>query len=64
MSIYSLQGLGTTVFGGPFVGWVSQHWTPRIARGGAGVATALTAVVLLASGATTHAETPADTVLV
>jgi MFS family permease len=50
MSIYSLLGLGTTVFGGPFVGWVSQHWTPRIAMGGAGLATATTALVLTLAG--------------
>lgn len=48
MSIYSLLGLGTTVFGGPFVGWISQQWTPRIAMGFAGVVTAL--VALAASG--------------
>ena len=46
MSIYSLLGLGTTVLGGPLVGWVSQQWSPRIAVGLAGVVTILTATSL------------------
>lgn len=46
MAIYSLLTLGSTVVGGPFVGWVCQHWNPRIGLGMAGVATALTAAVL------------------
>ena len=29
MAIYTLLTLGTTVVGGPFVGWVCQHWSPR-----------------------------------
>lgn len=49
MSIYSILGMGTTVFGGPFVGWISQTWTPRVAMGFAGVVTLSTAVVLTAS---------------
>ena len=47
MSMYSLLGLGTTVVGGPLVGWISQQWTPRVAIGFAGVVTAATAVLLL-----------------
>jgi MFS family permease len=47
MSIYSLLGLGSTVFGGPFIGWVSQHWSPRVGIGFAGVATIVTAGVVL-----------------
>jgi MFS family permease len=49
MSIYSLLGLGSTVVGGPLVGWVSQQWSPRAAIDFAGVATVVTACVLLPS---------------
>jgi hypothetical protein len=47
MAIYMLLTLGTTVAGGPFVGWVCQHWTPRTGLGVAGLAT-LTAATMLA----------------
>jgi MFS family permease len=46
MAIYSVLTLGTTVFGGPFVGWVCQRWSPRVALGLAGLATVTTAAVL------------------
>ncbi len=46
MAIYSLLTLGTTVVGGPFVGWVSQHWSPRVGFGLAGVVTAATAALV------------------
>jgi hypothetical protein len=39
MAIYTLLTLGSTVVGGPFVGWVCQQWTPRIALAVAGCAT-------------------------
>jgi len=39
MAIYTLSTLGTTVVGGPFVGWVCQEWTPRVALAVAGCAT-------------------------
>jgi MFS family permease len=29
MAIYTMLTLGTTVVGGPFVGWVCQQWSPR-----------------------------------
>ena len=32
MGIYSFLTLGSTVIGGPFVGWVCQHWNPRWSR--------------------------------
>jgi MFS family permease len=48
MSIFMLLTLGTTVVGGPFVGWVCQHWSPRVGLGVAGVATLAAAVVLAA----------------
>ena len=37
MAIYTLLTLGTTVVGGPFVGWVCQHWSPRTGLGPRGV---------------------------
>jgi hypothetical protein len=40
MAIYTLLTLGTTVIGGPFVGWVCGHFSPRAGLGLAGVATA------------------------
>ncbi len=43
MSMYSLLGLGTTVVGGPLVGWISQEWNPRVGIGFAGAATVATA---------------------
>jgi len=46
MAIYTLLTLGTTVAGGPFVGWICQRWSPRTGLAVAGVAT-LTAAVLL-----------------
>jgi MFS family permease len=46
MSIYSLLALGTTVLGGPFVGWLSQQSSPRVAVGVAGAATILTVAIL------------------
>ncbi len=48
MSIYMLLTLGSTVVGGPFVGWVCQQWNPRAGMGLAGVATVTAAVVLAA----------------
>jgi MFS family permease len=46
MAIYSLLTLGTTVAGGPFIGWVCQHWTPRTGLGVAGLATLVAAAVV------------------
>jgi MFS family permease len=46
MSIYMLLTLGSTVIGGPFVGWVCDQWNPRVGIGLAGAATASAAVVL------------------
>jgi MFS family permease len=46
MAIYMLLTLGTTVVGGPFVGWVCQHFNPRAGLGLAGVATLGAALVL------------------
>jgi MFS family permease len=48
MGIYSFLTLGSTVVGGPFVGWVCQHWNPRAGIGLAGIATAVAAVALAA----------------
>lgn len=46
MAIYTLLTLGTTVAGGPFVGWVCQHWSPRTGLAFAGCVTAGAAVAL------------------
>ena len=46
MAIYTLLTLGSTVVGGPFVGWVCERWSPRAGLGLAGVATVATALVL------------------
>ncbi|MGO9873285.1 MAG: MFS transporter [Acidimicrobiia bacterium] len=46
MAIYTLLTLGTTVVGGPFVGWVCQRWSPRAGLEVAGVATFAAALLL------------------
>jgi hypothetical protein len=48
MAIYTLLTLGTTVVGGPFVGWVCGHFSPRVGLGLAGVVTASAAIVFAA----------------
>jgi hypothetical protein len=48
MAIYTLLTLGTTVAGGPFVGWVCQHWSPRTGLAFAGGVTVTAAVALAA----------------
>jgi MFS family permease len=57
MAIYTLLTLGTTVAGGPFVGWICQQWSPRTGLAVAGGAT-LTAAVLLALPLTARLRTP------
>jgi MFS family permease len=49
MAIYTLLTLGTTVVGGPFIGWVCGRWSPRIGLALAGTATMTAAVVLFVS---------------
>jgi MFS family permease len=44
MAIYTLLTLGTTVIGGPFVGWVCGEFSPRVGLGLAGVVTATAAL--------------------
>jgi MFS family permease len=46
MAIYTLLTLGTTVVGGPLMGWVCQHWNPRAGFAVAGLATMSAATVL------------------
>jgi MFS family permease len=46
MAIYTLLTLGTTVAGGPLVGWICQRWSPRTGLAVAGVATLAAAVLL------------------
>jgi MFS family permease len=48
MAIYTLLTLGTTVAGGPFIGWVCGRWSPRAGFEVAGVATFTAASVLAA----------------
>ena len=57
MAIYMLLTLGTTVVGGPFVGWICQHWSPRAGFAVAGLAT-LTASVLLSLPLTARLREP------
>lgn len=46
MAIYSLLTLGSTVVGGPFVGWVCQRWNPRAGIGLAGAVTVVAAIAV------------------
>ncbi|MFM8236261.1 MAG: MFS transporter [Actinomycetota bacterium] len=48
MAIFTLLTMGSTVIGGPLVGWLCQQWTPRIGFGGVGVATLLATACLVA----------------
>ena len=60
MAIYTLLTLGTTVVGGPFVGWVCQHWSPRTGLAFAGcVTTGAAAVLAGALNARRHESGPA-----
>ena len=43
MAIYMLLTLGTTVIGGPFVGWICQQVSPRFGMGMAGAVTMVAA---------------------
>jgi len=61
MSIYMMLTLGSTVIGGPFVGWVCQHWSPRA---GLGLAGAVTAIAALAVSLPARTRVPADVVAV
>jgi MFS family permease len=45
MAIYMLLTLGTTVVGGPFVGWVCQQVSPRFGMGMAGAVTMVAAAL-------------------
>jgi MFS family permease len=54
MAIYSFLTLGSTVVGGPFIGWVCQHWNPRAGFAVAGTATLATALALAASSRSTR----------
>jgi len=48
MALYTLLTLGTTVVGGPLVGWVCEHWSPRGGLAFAGGATVSAAIALAA----------------
>ena len=49
MAIYTLLTLGTTVVGGPFIGWVCGQWSPRTGLAFAGTATFVVAAALALS---------------
>jgi MFS family permease len=53
MAIFTLLTMGSTVIGGPFVGWICQQWNPRIGFASVGVATLVTAALLVAPAART-----------
>jgi len=46
MGIYSILTLGSTIVGGPFVGWVCQRWSPRVGLGLAGAAAVVAALAM------------------
>ena len=46
LGLFSLVLLGSTPVGGPFLGWVSQKWSPRAALGVGGIASMVAAVVI------------------
>jgi predicted MFS family arabinose efflux permease len=46
LALWSLVFLGSTPIGGPFIGWVSQHWSPRVGFMVGGVPTLAIAVIL------------------
>ncbi|MCU1463667.1 MAG: transporter [Acidimicrobiales bacterium] len=58
MAIYSFLTLGTTVVGGPLMGWVCQRWSPRAGLGVAGAATVAAAVTLAVSARGAREVTP------
>ena len=57
MAIYMLLTLGTTVVGGPSIGFICQHWSPRAGLAVAGLAT-LGASVLLSVPLTARLRAP------
>jgi MFS family permease len=46
MAIYTLSTLGTTVVGGPTVGWICQQWSPRIGLAFSGSVTFVAALAV------------------
>ncbi len=57
MAIYMLLTLGTTVVGGPSIGYICQHWSPRAGLAVAGIAT-LSAAALLSLPLAARLRTP------
>jgi MFS family permease len=49
MAVYSMLAMGTTILGGPLMGWISQRWGARHGMGVAGIATLATAAALTAA---------------
>jgi MFS family permease len=54
MALYGILFLGSTPIGGPFVGWICQHYSPRYGMGLGGVATILAGLYAGGSLARTH----------
>ncbi len=46
MALFFLVLLGSTPFGGPLLGWVSETWSPRVALGIGGAASLVAALVV------------------
>lgn len=47
MALYGLVFLGSTPFGGPLIGWISETWSPRLGLGLGGTMTAAAAAAAL-----------------
>jgi MFS family permease len=60
MAIYTLLTLGTTVVGGPFIGWICGEWSPRTGLAFAGVVTMTTAIALAVPGRVAVGARPGD----
>ena len=58
LGLFSIVLLGSTPIGGPFLGWVSQRWSPRAALGLGGIVSMLAAVVIGAIMLSRHRREP------
>jgi MFS family permease len=61
LALWSMAFLGTTPIGGPIVGWVSQHFSPRYAMGLGAVACLVSAAIGFAVLNRTKAPTEKET---
>jgi hypothetical protein len=51
MAIYAIVFLGSTPIGGPLIGWISQHASPRVGMATGALASLLAGTVAMASRA-------------